>query len=73
MLPPRRRFTSREKRRNAEVEWLRSAWPASTVSERCTSLKEHDEEMRWLAKLFPLEEVVDGSIPDELADSVLGE
>ena len=47
--------------------------PASTVSEWCTSLKEHDEEMRWLAELFPLEELVDGSIPDEFADSVLGE
>ena len=45
--------------------------PASTVSEWCTSLKEHDEEMRWLAELFPLEELVDGSIPDELAGSVL--
>ena len=29
--------------------------------------------MRWLAELFPLEELVDGSIPDEFADSVLGE
>ena len=47
--------------------------PASTVSEWCTSLKEHDEEMRWLAELFSLEELVDGSIPDEFADSVLGE
>ena len=26
VLPPRRRFTSREKRRNAEVELFRSAW-----------------------------------------------
>ena len=29
--------------------------------------------MRWLAELFPLEELVDGSIPDEFAESVLGE
>ena len=26
VLPPRRRFTIQEKRRNAEVEWARSAW-----------------------------------------------
>ena len=39
----------------------------------CTSLKEHDEEMRWLAELFSLEELANGSIPDEVADLELGE
>ena len=45
----------------------------SKHDQRCMSLKEHDEEMRWLAELFPLEELVHGSIPDEFSNSVLGE
>ena len=68
------RVERKEKTRRWSGYEVEAPGPASTVSEWCTSLKEHDEEMRWLAELFPLEELeVDGSIPHELADSVLGE
>ena len=76
VLPPRRLVVgSRVERKEETRKWSGCEAPgqASTVSEWCTSSREHDEEMRWLAELFQLEELVDGLIPDELADSVLGE
>ena len=78
MLPPRRRFTCREKRRNAELEWARSNLVYSNGSndeaekglQLVHELKEHDAEMRWLAELFPLEE---GIVFGGVAERRLGE
>ena len=60
MLPPRRRFTSLEKRRNAEREWVRSNWLSEPEMglRMAHQLRQHDEEMRWLAELFPEERKV---------------
>ena len=57
VLPPRRRFTVKEKRRNAEIEWTKENWRWDVVGLWVVhELKQHDPELRWLAELFPLEE-----------------
>ena len=69
VLPPRRRFSSREKRRNAEVECVRgnSNWRGQIGLTLAHQLKDFNPEMRWLAELFPLEP----NISDEVADERL--
>ena len=70
VLPPRRRFTSREKRRNAEMVYAQANWRAEAGLRMVHKLKEHDAEMRWLAGLFPLE---DGWVSQEVAELRLSE
>ena len=70
LLPPRRRFTVKERRRNAELEYCRNFWRVTSGLLLVHELKEHDPEMRWLAELFPLEEE---QVSDEVAVQRLGE
>lgn len=70
VLPPRRRFTLKECRRNAELEAAREAWRSEKGLWMVHQLKQHDAEMRWLAELFPLEV---GAVSSEVAEQRLGE
>ena len=58
MLPSRRRFTSKERRTNAELEYARVNWLSAGEMDmrQVHKLKRCDPEMRWLSELFPLEE-----------------
>ena len=69
VLPPRRRFMLRERRRNAELEYARENWRAEAGLRMVHKLKEHNAEMRWLAELFALEK---RWISDEVAEQRLG-
>ena len=59
-LPPRRRYTLKEKRRNAELEHVRVDFADNNVGRvglwTAHKDKENDVEMRWLAELFPLKD-----------------
>ena len=59
VLPPLRRLTLKERRRLAEMEVARCNWHMEVGLQLAHRLKEYDAEMRWLAELFPLEELSD--------------
>ena len=73
VLPPRRRFSREEKRRNAELEYARNNWLGKKDLRLVHKLKEHDAEMRWLAELFPLELLVEDEVPKEVVQQRLSE
>ena len=70
VLPPRRQFTQQEKRRNVELQSLGSDWQTEAGLRLVHELKEHNEEMRWLAELFPLQR---GKVENDVVEQRLSE
>ena len=55
VLPPRRRLTLKERRKNADREFAWHMWRfGRTGLHMVHQLKDHNPEMRWLSELFPL-------------------
>ena len=73
VLPPRQLFTREEKRKNLTVEDVRLHWRWEKSLVAAHALRGRDPEMRWLAELFPLEVLVEGAVPDEVAERRLTE
>ena len=56
VLPPRVHFTPKERRRNALLDFAKRMYGCEQGLRVVHSLKQDDEEMRWLAELFPFDQ-----------------